>query len=433
MTVKRNAALGFIFITVLIDIIGIGVIVPVIPALIEKLIHNNLSEASKIGGLLMFAYAFMQFIFSPVLGGLSDMYGRRPVLLISLFGLGINYIFHAFAPSIGWLFVGRIIAGIAGGSVTTATAYIADVSTPEKKAQNFGLIGAAFGLGFIIGPVIGGLSSQWGIRAPFLISAGLAFLNVVYGYFVLPESLIPENRRKFLWKRANPVGSLMHLKKYPIISGLVVSIFLVYLAGQSVQTIWSFYTMEKFHWSSKLVGLSLGFVGLLVASIQGGLIRIVLPLLGHKNSIYLGLVFSVVGLILISFASKGWMIFAFIVPYCLGGIAGSAIQGIISNQVPSGEQGELQGALTSLISLTAIIGPVLMTRLFAHFTSASSSVFFPGAPFIMSAICVILSLGFSIKPLKAYHAVNKSKQTVLPVLLILGWRVIFALGILQAI
>jgi DHA1 family tetracycline resistance protein-like MFS transporter len=407
MTVKRNAALGFIFITVLIDIIGIGVIVPVIPALIENLIHDNLSEASKIGGLLMFAYAFMQFIFSPILGGLSDKFGRRPILLISLLGLGINYMFHAFAPTIGWLFVGRIIAGIAGGSITTASAYIADVSEPEKRAQNFGLIGAAFGLGFIIGPVIGGVSSHWGVRAPFLISAGLAFLNVIYGYFVLPESLLMENRRRFEWKRANPVGSLMHLKKYPVVSGLVVSIFLVYLASQSVQTIWSFYTMQKFNWSPTFVGLSLGFVGMLVASIQGGLIRVVLPVLGHKNSVFIGLIFTVMGLILISLASKGWMIFAFIVPYCLGGIAGPAIQGIISNQVPMGEQGELQGALTSLMSLTAIIGPILMTRLFAHFTSTSSTFIFPGAPFIMSAIFVLISIGFSIKPLKIYHATAK--------------------------
>jgi DHA1 family tetracycline resistance protein-like MFS transporter len=407
MTVRRNAALGFIFITILIDIIGIGVIVPVIPALIEKLIHNNLSEASKIGGLLMFSYAFMQFIFSPILGGLSDKFGRRPILLLSLLGLGVNYLFHAFASTIGWLFVGRIIAGIAGGSITTASAYIADVSEPEKRAQNFGLIGAAFGLGFIIGPVIGGLSSHWGVRAPFFISAGLSFLNVIYGYFVLPESLLPENRRKFEWKRANPIGSLMHLKKYPVVSGLVVSIFLVYLASQSVQTIWSFYTMEKFNWSPTLVGLSLGFVGLLVASIQGGLIRVILPFLGHKNSIYTGLVSTIIGLVLISFASKGWMIFAFIVPYCLGGIAGPAIQGIISNQVSSDEQGELQGALTSLMSLTAIIGPILMTRLFAHFTNTGSSVLFPGAPFFMSAIFVLFSLGFSIKPLKTYHAITK--------------------------
>jgi DHA1 family tetracycline resistance protein-like MFS transporter len=407
MKIKRNAALGFIFITILVDIIGIGVIVPVIPSLIEKLTHYNLSEASKIGGLLMFSYAFMQFIFSPILGGISDKFGRRPILLISLSGLAVNYLFHAFAPSIVWLFVGRIIAGIAGASITTAAAYIADVSEPEKKAQNFGLIGAAFGLGFIIGPVIGGLSSHWGVRAPFFISAGLAFLNVIYGYFVLPESLLPENRRKFEWKRANPVGSLMNLKKYPIISGLVISIFFVYLASQSVQTIWAFYTMEKFKWSATFVGLSLGFVGILVASIQGGLIRVVLPVLGHKNSVFTGLVFTAIGLVLISFSSKGWMIYAFVVPYCLGGIAAPAIQGIISNQVNPDEQGELQGALTSLMSLTSIIGPILMTRLFYHFTSIGSFVFFPGAPFFMSAIFILISIAFSIKPLKVYHAVSR--------------------------
>ena len=231
----------------------------------------------------------LQFLFSPILGGLSDQYGRRPVLLISLFGFGIDYILLGFAPTIGWLFLGRLLAGIMGASFTTASAYIADISTPEKRAQNFGMIGAAFGIGFIIGPVLGGVLGHYGARVPFFVSAGLTLLNWLYGYFILPESLKLENRRKFDWKRANPVSSLLNLKRYPVIIGLLSSLVLLYIAGHSVQGIWSFFTIEKFHWTSDMVGYSLGFVGLMVAIVQGGLTRIIIPKLGQKRSVYVGL------------------------------------------------------------------------------------------------------------------------------------------------
>jgi len=403
MTVKRNAALGFIFVTILVDVIGLGIIIPVIPKLIQGLTGGGLSEASQYGGWLMFAYAIMQFIFSPILGGLSDKFGRRPVLLFSLFGLGIDYIFHAYAPTLGWLFVGRFIAGIAGASFTTATAYIADISTPEKRAQNFGLVGAAFGLGFIIGPVIGGISSQWGVRVPFLVAATLSLLNVVYGYFVLPESLAVENRRKFEWKRANPIGSLMNLKRYPIVSGLVISITLLYIAAHAVQSNWTYYTMLKFSWNEAMVGYSLGFVGLMISVVQGGLIRVIIPKLGQKRTIYVGLLLYSIGFLLFAFATQGWMMFAFLIPYCLGGIAGPALQGVISNQVPANEQGELQGALTSLMSVTSIIGPPFMSNLFFYFTNNSAPIYFPGAPFVAGAILTLVSILFSIRSLKAHE------------------------------
>ena len=225
MAANRSAAISFIFITLLIDVTGIGLIIPVVPALIQQLIHGNISEASKYSGWLAFAYASMQFLFAPLLGNLSDRYGRRPVLLLSLLGLGIDYIFLTLAPSIGWLFVGRIIAGLGGASFTTATAYIADISTPQNRAQNFGMVGAAFGLGFMLGPVIGGLLGDYGVRLPFIVAACFSLLNCVYGYFVLPESLAVENRRPFDWKRANPIGSLRQLKKYPAVSGLILSFF----------------------------------------------------------------------------------------------------------------------------------------------------------------------------------------------------------------
>lgn len=401
MTVRRDAALGFIFVTILVDVIGLGIIIPVIPKLIERLDGGGLSEASKLGGWLMFAYAIMQFLFSPVLGGLSDRFGRRPILLISLLGLGIDYIFHAYAPTIGWLFIGRLIAGIAGASFTTATAYIADISAPEKRAQNFGMVGAAFGLGFIIGPVIGGISTQFGSRVPFLVAAALSLANVVYGYFVLPESLTPGNRRKFEWKRANPAGTLLHLKRYPIVAGLVVSTVLLYIAGHAVQSNWTYYTMLKFNWDEAMVGYSLGFVGILIAGVQGGLIRFIIPKLGQKRTVYAGLLLSSAGFLLFAFATQGWMMYAFLIPYCLGGIAGPAIQGVLSNQVPANEQGELQGAMTSLMSVTSIVGPPIMTNLFFHFTKDPSVIYFPGAPFVAAAILTLVSILFSVRALKA--------------------------------
>jgi DHA1 family tetracycline resistance protein-like MFS transporter len=388
---KTNAALGFIFITVLVDVIGLGIIIPIVPQLIENLTGLGINEASKYGGFLVFSFALMQFIFSPILGALSDQFGRRPILLLSLFGLGLDYILHAFAPTIAWLFAGRIIAGIMGASFTTATAYIADISTPEKRSQNFGLIGAAFGLGFIIGPIIGGVASKWGTNVPFLIAAGLTLLNVIYGYFILPESLSLENRRAFNWKRANPIGSLKHLKKYPVVSGLIVSLLLLFIASHAVQSNWTYYTMYKFHWTPEIVGYSLAVVGLLIAFVQGFLIRKVIPKYGENKTIYAGMAFYILGLLLFGLAPTGWMMFLFLVPYCLGGIAGPALQGIISKQVPDNEQGELQGALTSLMSLTAIIGPLVMNNLFAYATNKNSLFYLPGASFYLGAILMIIA------------------------------------------
>ena len=403
MTVKKQAALGFVFVTLLIDCIGLGIIIPIMPGLIQELHGGDLSEASVYGGLLTFSYAIFQFLFSPVIGGLSDKFGRRPVLLASLLGLGVDYIFLAFAPSIAWLFVGRIIAGIFGASFTTVMAYIADISTPEKRAQNFGLVGVAFGLGFIIGPVIGGIFSEWGIRVPFMVAAGLSLLNCLYGYFILPESLTAENRRPFNWKRANPVGAILHIRKYPAILSLVFAMLLLYISAHAAQSTWTFITMEKFSWNEKMVGYSLGVVGLVLAIVQGGLIRIVIPKIGQKNSVYAGMAFYITGFILFAFATKGWMMFVFIIPYCMGGIAGPAIQGILSTKVPRNEQGELQGIMASMMSMASIIGPLLMTNLFSVFTKSSAPVYFPGAPFLMGAVLTIISLLLCIRSLVKYH------------------------------
>jgi DHA1 family tetracycline resistance protein-like MFS transporter len=394
---KGQAALGFIFITLLVDVMGFGIIIPVLPQLIQHLIHGSISEAAIYAGWMAFAYAGMQFLFSPVIGNLSDKFGRRPVLLSSLLGFGIDYLFLAFAPTIGWLFVGRVIAGITGASFTTASAYIADISTPEKRAANFGLVGVAFGIGFIIGPVIGGILGNYNTQYPFLAAAALALLNAAYGYFILPESLAVAHRRPFSWGRANPVGALIQLNKYKAVIGLAFSLFLVYIAVQSVQSVWTFYTIEKFQWSKAMVGYSLGFVGLLVAVVQGGLIRVVIPKIGQERSIWIGLLLYSFGLILFVFASEGWMMFAFLVPYCLGGIAGPALQGYMSNNVPANEQGELQGGLTSLVSLSTIFGPLIMTWSFSYFTKPGAPFQFPGAPFAIGAVCMLLSTLLAVR------------------------------------
>ena len=401
---KKQAALGFIFVTMLIDVIGWGIIIPVIPGLIEELISGDISEAAKVGGWLTFAYAITQFLFAPIVGNLSDKFGRRPIILISLFGFTLDYLLLAFAPTITWLFIGRIIAGITGASITTASAYIADISTPENRAKNFGMIGAAFGLGFIIGPVIGGVLGQYGARIPFYATAILCFLNFLYGYFILPESLSEENRRPFELKRANPIGSFMNLKKYPSLINLVLATFILYVASHAVQTNWSYFTMYKFDWNEGMVGISLGAIGLLVALVQGVLIRWINPMLGNEKSIYTGFFMYSLGMLLFAFASESWMMFTFLIPYCLGGIAGPALQAVISIQVPSSEQGEIQGTLTSVMSASAIVGPPLMTGIFYYFTQKDSEIIFAGAPFLLGGVLMILSASI------AYFSFTKRKN-----------------------
>jgi DHA1 family tetracycline resistance protein-like MFS transporter len=406
MYTSKKAAISFIFITLLIDIMGWGLIIPVMADLIAQLKHIPVNQASTYGALLLSVFAIAQFLFAPVIGNLSDKYGRRPVLLLSLFGFGIDYIILALAPAYGWLFVGRVIAGITGASFTTATAYIADVSTDEtSRAKNFGLIGAAFGLGFVLGPALGGFLAQWGIRAPFYAAAALCLLNCVYGYFFLPESLSKENRRPFEWRRANPFGSLKFLTRHREIGGLALSFFLIYLGAQAVQGNWNFFTIYRFNWSEKMVGISLAVVGVLVGAVQAGLTRVVNPKIGNEKSIYLGLSLYTVGLVLFAFATQGWMMFAFLIPYCLGGICGPSLQSVISGHVPRNQQGELQGALTSLMSLTAIIGPLMMNSTFAYFTTDKAPFYFPGVHFLIGAVCMLLSI------IITYKVLNREKTT----------------------
>ena len=403
---NRKAAVGFIFITLLLDVIGLGIIIPVIPALIQELTGGSISEASRYGGWLIASYALVQFLCAPIVGALSDKYGRRPILLLSLLGFGLDYLVLAVAPTIGWLFLARIIAGVFGASFTTGAAYIADVSSAEKRAQNFGLLGAAFGLGFIIGPVTGGLLGEIGPRVPFYAAALVTFLNLTYGYFVLPESLTKENRREFEWSRANPLGALLALKRYPSVAGLIGALTFIYLASHAIQGTWTYFSMEKFNWSESMVGYSLGLVGIMSALVQGLLIRVIIPKIGEYNTMIIGIIFNICGCLLFSMASEGWMLLCFIIPYSLGGIAGPAIQGILSNQIPANEQGQLQGALTSMMAATGIIGPLMMTSIFAYFTAENAPIYFPGAPFVTGAVLVAICLFLILRKGSKYTTGN---------------------------
>ncbi len=391
---ERKPAIVLILITLFIDSMGWGIIIPVLPDLLEEITHGSTSEAAFAGGFLVGGYAIMQFFCGPIFGGISDRFGRRPVVLASLFGFGVDYLVTAVAPTIWWLLGARLFAGILGASFTTGGAYISDISTPENRAQNFGLIGVAFGLGFIAGPLIGGLLSGYGIRAPFYFCAGLTLLNFVYAFFFLPESLKQENRREFEWSRANPFGTLGRLFNMPVIGSLFISLTFVYLAAHAVQSNWGFFGKEKFGWGPKEIGISLGVVGVVFAIVQGGLIRVIIPKLGQNRSVYVGLALYAIGLLCYAFAAQGWMIYVFTVIYCLGGIAGPALQGIMASAVPPNAQGELQGGFTSMASATSIIGPLLMNSfLFSYFTGESRPFYFPGAAMLAGAVlCLIATI-----------------------------------------
>lgn len=383
---KKDYALVFIFITILIDIIGIGIVAPVLPTLILKLSNGNLSTTTQYIGWFIAIYALMQFIFAPILGNLSDRYGRRPVLLWSLLGLGIDYLILAFAPTLIWLFVGRIITGIMGSSITTATAYVSDISTPEKKSQNFGMISAVAGLGLIIGPLIGGLLGQFGERIPFYAAAVLSFLNFIYGVFVLPESLKKSNRRPFSWKTANPIGAMKSLRKEILAPSLIVAFFLIALAGHAVQSTWNVYGMEKFDWKADMIGYSLGFFGVLMVLSQGVLIGLFINKLGQKKSIMICLVIYCISLLMFGLVTQSWMAFAVMVPYAIGGMASPILHSLISSKVPDNKQGMLQGGLSGIGSITAVFGPLLMTNVFAYFTSEQAFFSFSGAPFLLASV-----------------------------------------------
>lgn len=386
---SKKTALLFIFITILVDVIGIGIILPIIPDFIMQLTGEGNHKAVIYGMWLTTAFAGMQFLFSPVLGEISDQYGRKPILLLSLLGLSIDYMIHAWAPTILWLFVGRFLAGITGASFTVASAYIADISTKEEKAKNFGLIGAAFGLGFIIGPGIGGFFGEMDIRLPFYIAAGLTFANFLFGWLFVPESLPMENRRPFNLKKMIPGVSLVSLKRYKGVLLLISAFFLANLAGQALPSTWSYFAIERFDWNPKQIGLSLVAVGLMVAIVQGFLVGKAVTLFGKRKVVTFGFLLWTLGMFLFSVASEPWMLYAFLIPYALGGVAGPTVQGIISNQVSEKEQGNLQGSITALVSVTAILGQLIFSPVFYYFVRPGTTLYFPGAAYGLAAVFLL--------------------------------------------
>jgi DHA1 family tetracycline resistance protein-like MFS transporter len=391
--VSPNRALAFLFITVLIDAIGFGVVIPVMPGLIVSLTGRSLAGAAEVSGWIMFLYAVTQFICGPVIGGLSDRFGRRPVLLASLTAFGCDYLVMAFAPTLAWLVAARLVAGITGASFPTAYAYIADISPPEKRGPNFGVIGMAFGFGFIIGPAMGGIVAQWGDRLPFLLAAGLALTNVAYGWFVLPESLAPANRRAFDWRRANPAGALLRLKAaHPRVLLLAATVLVWTLGYQSLYATWNYFTIERFGWTAGQVGWSLAAVGVTGAIVQGGLSRILIPRYGARRIVVAGALVSVAGYTIYATASAGWMMYAGIVVSMLQGLVFPSLQSMMSADVAPSEQGELQGAVSSIQAISAIIGPPLMTNAFAFFSAPAAPVYLPGAPFVLAAGFSVLTL-----------------------------------------
>ena len=386
-------AITFIFITVLIDMIGFGLIIPVMPSLMEDLTGLPPNEAVVLGGFLTAVYALTQFVFAPIVGGLSDRFGRKPILIAALAGFAIDYTIMGFAPTYWLLFIGRLLAGVFGASYATANAYIADITPPEKRAGRFGLIGAAFGLGFIIGPALGGMLGEFfGPRAPFFAAAVLAAGNLVYGLIVLPETLKPENRRKFDILRANPFGSLWRMRKYPAVLILLGAVFLMMLGHSVYPAIWSYFAAYRFAWSEWDIGASLMFVGVTTAIVQGGLTRILVPKLGEWRAIGFSVGLGVLSYAAYGLVTEGWMVYVVILIGAIGGIGGPALQGVMSRIVPPNAQGELQGAMTSLQSLSMIIGPLAMSRVFAYFAGDTAPFSFPGAPFLMAAGLTLLAL-----------------------------------------
>nr|QBB78489.1 hypothetical protein [uncultured organism] len=390
---------------VYIDMLGIGLAYPILPKLIEQFEHGNVSRASITFGLLSGVYSLMQFLLAPLLGALSDKFGRRPIILIALLGMGLNYVLLGLAPNLLWLAAGRVISGAMGASFSTANAYLADITPPEKRAQSFGLIGAAFGFGFITGPVLGGILGAIDLHLPFLVAAGLSFVDLVFTFFVLPESLDAEHRKEFAWSRANPLGALRELGRYGDVAGLMAVYILAMFANRVSEMTWVLFSTYRFHWGPKEIGISLAAVGVMFVVGQGFLVRLLLPRIGERRAIVMGLLVSAVLMAGYGTITQGWMIYPLIALGVFGWvIAQPAVMGIMSKAVPANEQGLLQGALASLTSLTSIVGPPIWTGLFGYFVSPAAPFILPGAAFFASSAVFLIALGLALRWLGARAA-----------------------------
>lgn len=388
----RQAAFAFIFVTVLLDMLALGVVLPVMPRLIESFLDGDTARAAHYVGIFGSVWALMQFLFSPVIGALSDRHGRRPIILLSNFGLAFNYVVMAAAPSLAWWFVGRVLSGITSASVSTANAYVADVTPPEQRAARFGLLGAAFGAGFVLGPGVGGLLGAIDLRLPLWVAAGLSFLNFLYGWFVLPESLPPERRAKVRFAAANPVGSLQMLRESPVRRALSTTAFLFYLAQYALNSVFVLYAGYRYQWSEAQVGLALMLVGVCSALVQAVLVRRVVAQIGERRALMLGTLCGISGFLVLGFATVGWVFLLALPLNSLWGLAGPASMGMLSRGVPPDEQGRLQGGLSSLAGIAGLIGPLLFTAVFAEFIGPAASLHLPGAPFVLAAALLGVAL-----------------------------------------
>ena len=387
-----RATFAFIIVTVALDFLAFGIIAPVLPNLIIRFEGGNIARAADITGYFAFAWNLMQFLFLPVLGAWSDRFGRRPVILISCLGLGLDYIFMALAPTLRWLFVGRLISGITASNVSTAFAYITDVTPAEQRAKRFGLLGAAFGVGFVVGPAVGGLLGHYNLHAPFWAAAGLSLANFLYGLFVLPESLPAEKRAKSAWHMANPLGSLTLLRSHPELAGLSVVVFLYYLAHQSLQNVWVLYTEYRYGWNTRSVGISLALVGICAVIVSGGLVGPYVKKFGERFSLVSGLFYGFLGFAGFGLAWRGWEALAAIPFIALWGVAGPAMQSLMSQRVDETSQGKLQGAINSLRALTGMAGPLLFTQVLSAVIAENAKVHMPGAPYFLAGMLLIASL-----------------------------------------
>jgi MFS transporter, DHA1 family, tetracycline resistance protein len=395
----RGAAVAFIFVTILLDMLALGLIMPILPKLVESFVDNDTARAARIFGVFGTAWAVMQFIFSPILGSLSDRFGRRPVVLLSNFGLGLDYVLMALAPSLIWLFVGRVISGITSASVSTAFAYIADITPAEKRAAVFGKVGAAFGAGFIIGPAIGGLLGSFDPRLPFWVAAGLSFANTIYGFLVLPESLPQDRRAPFRWRSANPIGALHLLRSDPMLTGMAIVHFFAQLAHAVLPSIFVLYATYRYGWDSTTVGITLAMVGICAMAVQGAGIGPIVRLFGERLSLLLGLVCGAAGFFIFAIAPTGPLSWIGIPVMSLWGVSGAAIQSLMTKQVAADQQGQLQGATASVQSVSQLVGPFLFTLTFAYFISDQAPVKLPGAPFFLASALVLLAFAVAASTL----------------------------------
>jgi MFS transporter, DHA1 family, tetracycline resistance protein len=382
----------FVLVTVLLDATGFGIVLPVLPKLIVALTGSDLAAAASYAGWIGFTYAAAMFLCAPLIGALSDRFGRRPVLLIALAGLVVNYAAMALAPTIGWLFAGRLLSGAGGATVSVANAYTADVTPSEDRAKRFGLIGAMFGLGFILGPVAGGLLAQYGVRVPFVASAVLALANLAYGALVLPETLAPENRRAFAWTRAHPLGALARMRRYAAVSAAFAVVFLYQFALQTNPNIFPYYLMRKYGWSERDVGISLAVFGVILVIVQGALTPLFVRRLGPAATVRFALAVAAVAALGFAFAPAGWAIYAWLPVFGLVFLTYPALQAIMTERVGADAQGELQGVVASLTGLVAVVTPPLVTQQFSYFSAANAPVYFPGAPFVSTALALLAAL-----------------------------------------